>query len=190
MSTFGEDLKRERELRRISLREIAEATKISLRHLESLERNDFQTLPGGVFNRGFVRAYAQFIGIDPEAMVNAYLLEEQTRDSGADQDVMRSKRMRQGPDAEPVGRFPLGRMLAWGVVLLVVIGGLIGGIYYYLQREHDDSARDSDPAASRNLLAEPLPPGGDGVVTVEQAAAAPEAQADDAPGSRRGEHLE
>lgn len=75
MSSFGEELRRERELRQITLREIAEATKISLRYLDALERNDFRNLPGGVFNKGFVRAYAQYIGVDPEAMVNAYLLE-------------------------------------------------------------------------------------------------------------------
>lgn len=76
MSSFGEELKRERELRQISLREVSEATKINLRYLEALERNDFRHLPGGVFNKGFVRAYSEYVGIDPEAMVNAYLLEE------------------------------------------------------------------------------------------------------------------
>jgi cytoskeleton protein RodZ len=76
MSSFGETLKRERELRQISLREISEATKINLRYLDALERDDFRHLPGGVFNKGFVRAYAQFIGIDPETMVTAYLEED------------------------------------------------------------------------------------------------------------------
>jgi cytoskeletal protein RodZ len=79
--SFGEELKRERELREISLREVSESTKISLRYLEALERNDFENLPGGVFNRGFVRAYSKFIGVDPESMVDAYLLEESTRSS-------------------------------------------------------------------------------------------------------------
>lgn len=76
MSSFGETLRRERELRQITLREISEATKINLRYLDALERDDFRHLPGGVFNKGFVRAYAQFIGVDPEAMVTAYLEED------------------------------------------------------------------------------------------------------------------
>jgi cytoskeletal protein RodZ len=76
MPSFGETLKRERELRQISLREISEATKVNLRYLDALERDDFRHLPGGVFNKGFVRAYAQFIGVDPETMVNAYLEED------------------------------------------------------------------------------------------------------------------
>ncbi len=83
MSSFGETLKRERELRQISLREIAEATKINLRYLDALERDDFRHLPGGVFNKGFVRAYAQFIGIDPETMVTAYLEEDGRQQSRA-----------------------------------------------------------------------------------------------------------
>ena len=78
MNTFGTELRRERELREISLIEVAEATKINIRFLEAMERNDFTSLPGGLYNRGIVRAYSQFIGADPEAMVNAYLLQEQT----------------------------------------------------------------------------------------------------------------
>ncbi len=75
MASFGESLKRERELREISLRQISEATKINLRYLEALEENRFDALPGGLFNKGFIRAYATYIGIDGEAMVNSYLQE-------------------------------------------------------------------------------------------------------------------
>jgi cytoskeletal protein RodZ len=73
--SFGEILQRERRLRGIAMREISDATKISIRHLEALERNDFDALPGGAFNKGFLRAYASFIGLDPEEMVNHYLFE-------------------------------------------------------------------------------------------------------------------
>jgi helix-turn-helix protein len=73
MANFGETLKRERELRKISLREVSEATKIGLRYLEALEGNRFDQLPGGLFNKGFIRAYAKFIGLDGETLVNVYL---------------------------------------------------------------------------------------------------------------------
>jgi cytoskeletal protein RodZ len=72
MVSLGEELKRERELRDISLREISEATKISIRILEAIERNNFRALPGGIFNRNFLRAYADFIGIDSENVVRKY----------------------------------------------------------------------------------------------------------------------
>lgn len=72
---FGEELKRNRLLREVSLESIAAATKISVRHLEALERGDFARLPAPVFTRGFIRAYADFLGLDPHEMVNAYLSE-------------------------------------------------------------------------------------------------------------------
>jgi cytoskeletal protein RodZ len=72
-ATFGDELKRQRLLREVSLESIAAATKISVRHLQALERGDSEKLPAPVFTRGFIRAYAAHLGLDPEEMVNAYL---------------------------------------------------------------------------------------------------------------------
>lgn len=72
LASFGEDLRREREIRGISLKEIADATKISSRFLAAIERNDHKTLPAPVFTRGFVREYARYVGLNPEEMVNRY----------------------------------------------------------------------------------------------------------------------
>ena len=72
LASFGEDLRREREIRGISLKEIADATKISKRFLEALERNDHKTLPAPVFTRGFVREYSRYVGLNVEEMVNRY----------------------------------------------------------------------------------------------------------------------
>src|SRR5918994_7263406 len=72
LASFGEELRREREIRGISLKEIADATKISKRFLEALERNDHKTLPAPVFTRGFVREYARYVGLNAEEMVNRY----------------------------------------------------------------------------------------------------------------------
>jgi len=72
MGSFGDKLKREREMRGVTLDEIADSTKIARRHLEALESEDFGFLPGGVFNKGFVRAYARFIGIDEDQAVADY----------------------------------------------------------------------------------------------------------------------
>ncbi len=83
LASFGETLKREREQREISLREISDATKINIRYLEALEQNRFESLPGGLFNKGFIRAYAAYIGVDSEAMVNSYLQEITSRDEGS-----------------------------------------------------------------------------------------------------------
>ena len=126
MPSFGETLKRERELRQISLREISEATKINLRYLEALERDDFRHLPGGVFNKGFVRAFAQFIGIDPEAMVMAYLDEERSQEAraphpaGASSALAHEAALESGPSGV---RWWVATLIAI-LVLLVVAGGL------------------------------------------------------------------
>ena len=66
-------MKRLREQRGISLREIADTTKLSVRALEALERNDIARLPGGIFLRGIVRVYAEKIGLDPEAAVQEFI---------------------------------------------------------------------------------------------------------------------
>jgi cytoskeleton protein RodZ len=61
MAQFGEDLRRERESRGIALELITDSTKISSRHLVALERDRFEQLPGGVFNKGIVRGYARAV---------------------------------------------------------------------------------------------------------------------------------
>lgn len=72
LAAFGEELRREREIRGISLKEISDATKISRRFLDAIERNDHRTLPAPVFTRGFVREYARYLGLNVEEMVNRY----------------------------------------------------------------------------------------------------------------------
>ena len=72
LASFGEDLRREREIRGISLKEISDATKISKRFLEAIEKNDHRALPAPVFTRGFVREYARYVGLSSEEMVNRY----------------------------------------------------------------------------------------------------------------------
>ena len=72
-SDFGTRMKRLREERGVSLRQIADATKISMVALEALERSDISRLPGGIFSRAFVRAYALEVGLDPEQTVHDFL---------------------------------------------------------------------------------------------------------------------
>src|SRR6476646_8431534 len=66
---FGAKLRDARERRGISLRQIANATKISVAALEALERDDISRLPGGIFSRAFVRSYASEVGLEPETRI-------------------------------------------------------------------------------------------------------------------------
>ena len=69
---FGERLKRERDLREVSMDELTKATRISARFVQALENEDWAKLPGGVFGHGFVRTIARYLGLDEEALLSEY----------------------------------------------------------------------------------------------------------------------
>jgi cytoskeleton protein RodZ len=69
---FGERLKREREMREVSMDELTKATRISARFVEALENEDWAKLPGGVFGHGFVRTIARYLGLNEEALLGEY----------------------------------------------------------------------------------------------------------------------
>src|SRR5215475_9069303 len=70
--TFGERLKRERELREVSLDEVSKGTRIAHRFLDALENEQWDKLPGGVFGRGFVRSVARYLGLSEENLLSEY----------------------------------------------------------------------------------------------------------------------
>src|SRR5258706_11384344 len=72
-SDCGRSLREARERRGVSLRQLANITKISVSALEALERNDVSRLPGGIFSRAFIRSYASEVGLDPEETVQQFL---------------------------------------------------------------------------------------------------------------------
>ena len=109
--SFGETLKRERELRGVTLDEISLATRIATRFLRAIEEERWDDLPGGIFNRGFVRAMARYIGLDEENTVAEYVLA--IGDRGA-------------PPSPPVVT-PERPWLAWFLVAVVVVSVVVAG---------------------------------------------------------------
>src|SRR5579864_837564 len=73
MGEFGAKFRKARESKELSLDDISNVTKISARMLQAIEEEDFDQLPGGVFNKGFIRAYAKHLGLNSEDAVNEYL---------------------------------------------------------------------------------------------------------------------
>ena len=69
---FGDRLRQAREARGITLEAIFQETYIAKRYLEALERSDIHALPGGIFDKGYIRSYAKYVGIDPEPVLEAY----------------------------------------------------------------------------------------------------------------------
>ncbi len=72
MSSLGEKLRQAREARGVTISEIAEQTRISSHYLEAIESDDYRTLPGGIFNKGFVKSYAKYVGVDEQEALQDY----------------------------------------------------------------------------------------------------------------------
>jgi cytoskeleton protein RodZ len=123
MPAFGENLRREREMRGVSLEEIASATKISLRFLDAIEREDFKKLPGGIFGRSFIRTYAKYLGLDEERVMAEFQLAASPQ---AEVDIHRMAANRSGA---PSARTPL---LATLVAIIMFGGGY--ELYRYSRR--------------------------------------------------------
>ncbi|MFN0123987.1 MAG: RodZ domain-containing protein [Blastocatellia bacterium] len=72
MPTLGEELKQARENKGISLRQISDATHIGIRFLQAIEQNNYKLLPGGIFNKAFIKSFARYVGIDEEHALARY----------------------------------------------------------------------------------------------------------------------
>jgi cytoskeleton protein RodZ len=84
--TLGEKLRQAREERGISISEVAEQTRISPHYLASIENDDFRTLPGGIFNKGFVKSYAKYVGVDEQEALQDYSRLISSQEGEADED--------------------------------------------------------------------------------------------------------
>jgi cytoskeletal protein RodZ len=121
-TTFGEHLRREREMRGVSLDEISTATRISVRFLEALENEQWDRLPGGVFNRGFIRAVARFLGLNEENLVGEYASLTQDKPEKA---VWATSTSADRPSTE---KSPRGHAWAWTFLVFVILLG-VGGAW-------------------------------------------------------------
>jgi cytoskeletal protein RodZ len=141
MASFGENLRRERELRGITLAELANATKVGTRHIEALERNQFHRLPGGIFNRGFVRAVARYMKLDEDFWIAEY-----ARAAGEEPEVL-AQYVKAPPKPAPAGprRSPLSFV---ALLVLFVVGAYL---------VHDLRVRRAAEAAPTQVSAPPSP---------------------------------
>jgi len=132
--SFGERLKRERELREVTLEEITSATRIGPRFLEALENEEWEKLPGGVFNRGFVRSVARYLGLDEEVLLGEYDLAH-----GAQLQSVAER-----PDNKRIPAVPRWFPVAILLGILVLLLGLIaGGIYAWRQYSTNHPTKQS-----------------------------------------------
>lgn len=143
MPSFGERLRRERELRGVGLRDVAEATKISTRFLKALEEDRVDVLPGGLFPRAFVRQYARHLGLDADRLVAEFLYEHGAGLSEAQVPT----RGQEAPSR--------------GGLFLVVVGLGLGALWAMKGQQQDGApgpAAPAPPPASAAAPADPVYP--------------------------------
>jgi cytoskeleton protein RodZ len=150
MSNFGAGFKRARESSGLPLEKIAAETRISSRFLTAIENEDFHLLPGGVFNRGFIRAYAERIGLDPEQALADYDRISVAVEEPAEvlRNVERASMRKTERNLYPI---------AAGILLLLI------AVYYVVTRNGatGSAAETAPPAATEQpaaLVPAPVPP--------------------------------
>jgi cytoskeletal protein RodZ len=125
--SLGEKLKQAREERGITISEVAEQTRISALYLESIENDDYRTLPGGIFNKGFVKSFAKYVGLDEHEALQDYsrlMSSQQTDEQNSDSGSYRPQVLTDdssGPSMLPTIIFAviiLG-LMTWGILALV-----------------------------------------------------------------------
>ncbi len=146
-SSFGRWLRRQREVRKIALREVAETTNISIRYLEALEEDRFEALPAPVFAKGFLREYARYVGLDPDEVVNHYLAARQDATVEEAERVVTANRATASP--RPV-RGWVWAAVAAALLLLVAVAAWA----FWAERRRPSAA----PAARPAVLPAPVAP--------------------------------
>src|SRR5262245_29165193 len=157
MSEFGVRLKSARETQSVSLRHIATVTKISLSTLEALERDDFSRLPGGIFGRAFVRAYAAEVRLDPDLTVQEFLVEYERFDRERAARVPR-------PEVTAEDRAFAEKQRRAASVLRAILIGLVvlalAGVLMWQMKVRSKSASAQGAAPSPLVAGPPVEPSG------------------------------
>lgn len=121
---FGQALRRVRETAGRSLREMADQTKLGVRTLEALERNQIDRLPTGIFRRAVVRAYAREVGLDPESTLKAFLARYP--------DELPPPGVTQGPIADADGGTPRwASVVVIGVAIGIVLALVVAAYFFW-----------------------------------------------------------
>jgi cytoskeleton protein RodZ len=145
--SFGDWLRRQREVREIGIRDIADRTKISLRYLEAMEADRFDLLPAPVFAKGFLREYARYVGLSPDDVVNHYLSVHHPEELAAPNE---DPKVRPRPKPGDVSPSTVRRNWSWS--LLLALAGLLllllVGLFAYLSdRHHEEKKADARQTA-------------------------------------------
>jgi cytoskeleton protein RodZ len=132
--TIGEKLRLAREARGIALRDISEQTRISIRYLEAIETDDYKRLPGGIFNRSFIRAYAKFIGYDEHQALEDYTRTLRERGESDDEGSKSHHSLVYTDDGGTHSRSSVRTLILAILILAALSLAVWGGLEFYKRR--------------------------------------------------------
>ncbi len=143
-SSLGEKLRQAREERGISISEVAEQTRISSLYLKSIEDDNYKPLPGGIFNKGFIKSYAKYVGIDENEALQDYarLVAE---NEAAGEDPHPKYRPEVLTDDRSSSMLPT--IIIAGIILALMTGGILF-VVSYIQSQPDDPPTATNSTAS------------------------------------------
>ncbi len=157
MESFGAKLKREREKKGITLDDISLSTKIGTRLLRALEDEHFDQLPGGIFNKGFVRAYARHLGLDEDQTIADYLAASGDVPPAKNLEPQIADALEARADEAPngVAQIPWGYLAV--ALLLIALGFAVWG---FNSREKERETREAAvaPAVPVKQASQPIAP--------------------------------
>jgi cytoskeletal protein RodZ len=163
-TTLGEKLRQAREERGISISEVAEQTRISSLYLKSIEEDNYKPLPGGIFNKGFIKSYAKYVGIDEQEALQDYARAVAMSEQAIDDEPPRYR-----PEVLTDDR--TSSSLAPTIIFAVIILGLMtGGILFVVNYIQNQSTTTSSPTNSSGNAANVATNLGAAVPTPEPAA--------------------
>ncbi|MDR3762988.1 MAG: DUF4115 domain-containing protein [Acidobacteriota bacterium] len=143
MASLGQRLRQAREARNITLHELAASTKIGTRTLQALEDERFDLLPGGIFNKGFIRSYAREVGLDEEEMVAAYMKATDAEPPETDMNTLATQV--EAARGKPEGAGWSAANLAGAIAVLLAV--VLGGIWL---TQHRKEVREAESEADRH----------------------------------------
>jgi len=147
--TVGVRLREAREKRGVSLRQIANNSRISVMSLEALERSDLSRLPGGIFTRAFIRAYAQEVGLDPDRTIQDFIAELPPESAAA---TAHPAAVEDGELLES------DRKAVATAIRLIGVSLPIAGLVVYYGMHHRTSTPEPPPAVIEAPASTPSPP--------------------------------
>jgi len=134
-TSFGEQLRAARESRGVTLRQISDHTRIPMRYLEAIENNDYRPLPGGIFNRSFIKKYANYIDFDEVDALEGY--SRTSREQGNSDEVSTSPRISNVYTDTSSNRSPIVTLLMMAGILAILSLGVYAALHWYQRRGTD-----------------------------------------------------